>query len=168
MSGPRNAGLLNFVAADSQSPHIEVAFPLLYSIAPPLPLHSLHSPSLPEPFSILETVYHATQTVLGNLPSLTCDACWLAEATNYRTSRITDLGRRGRTAARNSVVPIVHLFTQANQIGIALHRPSRMEKADLLKVAAVEASPHSGLRPQARTRPLWARNGATLALGMTT
>jgi hypothetical protein len=116
---------------------------------------------------IVETVYYAIKTVLGNPHSLTRHACGLIEA-NHRTSRIMDLGRHGRTAPRFSVVPAVHSFTQANRIGIVLRLLLCAEKAGLLKVAAVEASPHSGLRPQARTHPLWVLNGAALARGTTT
>jgi hypothetical protein len=44
-----------------------------------------------------------------------------------------------------------------------------VEEAGLLEVAAVDASPHSDLQPQAGAHPLRARNGAApLALGTTT
>lgn len=118
-------------------------------------------------FFLVETVYYAIKTVLGNPHSLTRHACGLIEA-NYRTSRIMDLGRHGRTAPSFSVVPAVHSFIQANRIGIVLRLLLCAEKAGLLKVAAVEASPHSGLRPQARIHPLWPLNGAALARGTTT
>lgn len=92
----------------------------------------------------------------------------LTEA-NCRTLRVTDLGRRGQTALRCIVNPIVNTFTQATRIGIEHQLSLRVEEADLLKGAVAVANLFSDRQLQARTHLRWAKNGAArLVLGVTT